>query len=63
MSHKEPEQKELENGFTCECGKWNPFALYVYAHWDEVLEHTCKCNRKHSLYRGKIKLLRQKAKP
>jgi hypothetical protein len=46
--------EKLPKGFTCECGIVNEFPGYVYAHWDVELVHTCKCARKHVIFRGRV---------
>lgn len=46
--------RELPKGYTCECGAFNEFTAYVYAHWDEVLCHFCKCGRTNDVRRGKV---------
>ncbi len=40
----------------CECGKEHELGMYVAAHWDERLLHTCDCGRVHSLKNGVIEL-------
>lgn len=49
-------------GFKCECGKWNAFDAYVYAHWRTRLVHQCKCTRKHSVIEGVATLIPQNLK-
>ncbi len=35
------------------CGVHHTFTVWVYAHWDDVLEHTClDCDTKHTLTYG-----------
>lgn len=34
---------DLSKGYTCECGKFHKYPLYVCAHWDNNLLHTCDC--------------------
>jgi hypothetical protein len=46
------EKTELPKGFTCECGTFNRFPPYVYAHWDIILVFTCECKRKYIIRRG-----------
>lgn len=49
--------KQLAEGFTCECGTTHKYPPYVYAHWYEALTHTCtNCGRKHDILQGKAKL-------
>lgn len=46
-------------GYECEvCKKWNGYQAYVYAHWDEVLTHTCECGAKTDVLRGRTVLKR-----
>ena len=35
--------EELQKGFTCECGEFHEFCVYVYAHWYDELNFECKC--------------------
>src|SRR5688500_19736899 len=35
---------QTPDGFTCKgCGKFHAFKTYVYAHWNDRLNHTCEC--------------------
>lgn len=44
---------ELPKGFECSaCRAKITFSSYVYAHWDEMLVHTCTCGKKHEIVRG-----------
>jgi hypothetical protein len=44
-------------GYECQCcKKRHEFPLYVYAHWDEALEHTCECEARHEILRGKVRM-------
>ena len=44
--------------FVCVCGTEHEFGLYVLAHWDIRLAHTCDaCGAKHSVLRGKTTLI------
>lgn len=38
--------------YTCACGAVNQFAIYVFAHWNDLLIHTCDCGRKNEIVRG-----------
>jgi len=50
--------KPLREGFTCECGKEHKFPTYVYAHWRELLIHTCDvCGAKHEICAGAVNLI------
>lgn len=44
-------------GFTCECGKFHVFGVYVMGHWGEELTHTCDCGRRHIVQAGAVVLL------
>lgn len=53
MSDKKADPK----GFTCECGKFHEFGVWVFAHWYEDLVHTCpECGAKHDILKGKATL-------
>lgn len=43
---------EMPKGFTCECGAIHEFGIWVMAHWNEALTHTCECGRQHDIRRG-----------
>lgn len=51
--------KPMPEGYTCKtCGKFHPHPPYVYAHWDEGLEHVCiNCGARHELFRGFVSLI------
>lgn len=53
---------KIDEGFVCECGQHHVFGVYIAAHWDERLIHTCDCGRKHSVCRGHVSLLKVPAK-
>jgi hypothetical protein len=55
-------KKEHPKGYTCKCGKYNPYPLYVYAHFREELIHTCDCGKKCTIVLGHA-TLRGKSKP
>lgn len=59
MAKTSKDDEGLE-GFTCECGEFNPFGVYVMAHWYEALIHTCDCGRRHTVRAGKVTLIREK---
>lgn len=45
--------KEIINdgkGYTCTCGKYHKFPMYVYAHPTDELIHKCDCGRKVTIY-------------
>jgi hypothetical protein len=50
-------------GFTCECGRVHKFAAYVYAHWREVLIHSCECGLNHDIQYGLASVSEVKAEP
>ncbi len=45
-------KEEVVKGFTCSCGKFNRYELYVYAHWRDPLKFTCECGRRYSIVCG-----------
>jgi transcription elongation factor Elf1 len=48
---------KLPKGFTCRCGRYEEFSVYVYAHWNEELKFTCeKCGRVYAVYAGQARL-------
>ncbi|VVB52807.1 Uncharacterised protein [uncultured archaeon] len=46
-------KKTLPKSYKCACGKVHVHPAYLYAHWDEIITHTCDCGRKNDLLRGK----------
>ena len=40
-----------------QCNKEHVLGPYVFAHWDDDLQHTCDCGHKHSVLRGHITYL------
>lgn len=41
------------SGFTCQCGEYHEFSIWVHAHWNELLTFTCPtCNAKYDILRG-----------
>ena len=45
--------EELQDGFTCECGEYEKYPAYVYAHWCTPLTYTCeKCGVTYVIFRG-----------
>ena len=53
---KDKEQRKLEKGgkgTKCECGHFEPFPAYVYAHWKIELKFTCPvCGREYATKNG-----------
>jgi hypothetical protein len=39
------ESHDLNRGYVCECGKYNPFTAWVYAHLHIQIRHACECGR------------------
>ena len=37
------------------CGQLHTTGVYVAAHWDEELTHTCECGATHALRNGVIR--------
>ncbi len=42
----------MKKGFTCNCGKFNAFTGYVFAHWNELLVFTCSCGTEYNVFSG-----------
>lgn len=53
---KDQAAADKREGFNCDgCGRYNPFAAYVFAHWDELVLGTCAaCGAEHKIVRGHI---------
>lgn len=49
----------MKKGYTCKCGKYNAFDVYVFAHWDIPLTHACECGRKNTIMRGVVSIGRK----
>ena len=50
---KRPTERPLPKGWVCECGKFNQFPLWVFAHWNEEISGKCeKCDRKELFLQG-----------
>jgi hypothetical protein len=45
-------KKPLPKGFTCRCGVFNEYPVYLFAHWDEELVFTCDCKRAYVILQG-----------
>lgn len=43
---------ELPKGWTCTCGLFHRFSLWVYAHWDIEITTTCDCGRQVTFLGG-----------
>lgn len=57
-------KNEMNRGYTCTCGKEHKYGAYVFAHWREVLIHTCDaCGAKHEIIFGYAKPLKEKDDP
>lgn len=53
-----PQENQLPKGFICECGEYHKFGVYVVAHWQDRLTHTCdNCQRTHLVWQGKASLI------
>lgn len=53
--------KKERSGFNCTgCQKHHEFGVYVAAHWDEELIHTCECGSQHTVRRGTASPLKPK---
>lgn len=56
QKHVRVSKREGVSGFSCSaCGKWSPFAAYVFGHLNDMLVHTCECGAKHSVQQLKVK--------
>lgn len=54
------EKEQKREGFVCECGKFHAFGVYVMAHWNDCLTHTCdECGNQHTVCRGRVYLSRR----
>jgi hypothetical protein len=50
----------MSKGFTCECGQYHAFPMYVFAHAHVPLVHTCKyCGRKHEMQNLEVWLIEE----
>ncbi len=47
-------KEKLPKRFTCECGKFHEFSVWVYAHWDNVVWNRCECGRQNTIQCGKV---------
>ncbi len=47
--------EKMQPGYTCLCGEYHGFGMWVAAHWHEVLTNTCgACNRTNTLKEGQV---------
>jgi len=46
--------RKLPKGYTCECGKFNEFHVWVFAQWRELITHHCECGRMNYLCEGSV---------
>lgn len=45
----------MEKGYRCPfCSTFNEFPLWVHAHYDDLIDHTCECGNKNALFNGEI---------
>ena len=51
------ETSDYTKGYTCECGLLNRYPFYVFAHWEDLLTHTCECGREYEIRHGHAKLM------
>jgi hypothetical protein len=58
-SERKRNEKSRCKGYTCECGIFNRYPAYVYAHWTAKLTHTCDCGRKYTIRNGKATLIQK----
>lgn len=46
-------EQELPKGYHCyTCNTWNEYPMYVFAHWRDLLVHTCQCNTQYEILMG-----------
>lgn len=54
------EDQNEKRGVTCSCGHYEPFSVYVHAHWDERLTYTCdKCQAVYNVRAGRVTPVRK----
>lgn len=47
--------QELRKGYKCPyCQKYNEFSVWVFAHWDIEITHTCDCEKVIPLKNGEV---------
>lgn len=47
----------LPTGYTCaHCGRASKFSSWVFAHWREMLIHTCECGARSEIICGRATL-------
>ena len=46
-------KEKLTEGMTCECGKYEKYPAYIYAHWDDPVIYTCECGIAYVIFRGR----------
>ena len=46
--------EKLAEGFDCECGKYNAYSMYIYAHWDTEFIFTCECGKRYDICMGVV---------
>jgi hypothetical protein len=51
----------MRKGYRCECGERHQFGVYVFAHWNDEIVHTCQCGRRHMVQSGEVSLLTRRA--
>ena len=48
-----PSVRPLAKGYSCEtCGVENKYSGWVYAHWRDLITHSCDCGAKYSIFAG-----------
>ena len=54
----------LTKSYDCKkCGEEHAFGSWVYAHWDENVNHVClSCGTEHVILRGEARLVLREAK-
>ena len=46
-------ETDLPKGYTCACGEYHKYPGYIYAHFREMIDHTCpKCRRVYTILLG-----------
>jgi|PlaIllAssembly_1097288.scaffolds.fasta_scaffold44816_5 hypothetical protein len=44
---------KIPTSYICQCGREHPFAVWVFAHWRDLLVHKCGCGRVNQIFAGR----------